>query len=272
MADAKGKMEPSRPRKVFRQRRGHAAHHGGAWKVAYADFVTAMMALFLVLWLVGQNQKLKQSVAQYFKNPGVSKTSRDVSVLPGGNGILKDQAPGQKTKTDKEEQSKQLAALADVLRRYIESTPEFKDLKDQIRIELVAEGLRIQIIDKENAEMFEIGSSKLKPSTVDILHKIAEEVSKLPNNIVLEGYTDSHQYGQPQVYGNWELSTDRANNARRVMEGAGARAEQIVRVTGYADKRLFNPSDPFDATNRRISITILYRDESVSTTVSTVRG
>lgn len=270
MADAKAKLEPPRSRKIFRKRRGHAAYHGGAWKVAYADFVTAMMALFLVLWLVGQNQKLKESVAEYFKHPGVSRTSRTVSVIPGGNGILKDQAPSSKTKDDKG--TKDLSGVAEALHRYIESKPEFRDLKDQIKIELVSEGLRIQIIDTNTSQMFDIGSSKLKPSTVSILRKIAEEVAKLPNNIVLEGYTDSHQYGQPRVYGNWELSTDRANNARRVMEDAGMPTGQIVRVTGYADKRLFNSSDPYDSTNRRISITILYRDEAVSSTVESVRG
>ncbi len=254
--ESKDKTPPRR--KKASRRREHAAHHGGAWKVAYADFVTAMMALFLVLWLVTQNNKIKESVAHYFRNMGVSKSGRDVSVLQGGSGIMKDQAVGTGGKNSGD---KGLSNLKVSLRDRFEQKKEFEKVRDQINIEMVSEGLRIQIIDKADQVMFDVGSAQLKPATVAVLKAIADDLKQLSNTVVIEGYTDSHQYENPQHYGNWELSTERALNARRVLNDNGVRESQIVRVTGHADKALFNTKDPYDITNRRISITVLFQQE-----------
>ncbi|HZS49149.1 MAG TPA: OmpA family protein [Blastocatellia bacterium] len=255
-AQAKDKTPPRR-RKNFVKRRSHGAHHGGAWKVAYADFVTAMMALFLVLWLVTQNNKIKESVAHYFRNMGISKSGRDVSVLQGGSGIMKDQSVG----TGGKNADKGLASLKVSLRERFEQKKEFENIRDQIHIEMVSEGLRIHIIDKADQVLFDVGSAQLKPETVKVLKAIGDDLKALSNTIVIEGYTDSHQYENPHHYGNWELSTERALNARRVLTDSGVRDSQIVRVTGHADKALFNQNDPYDPTNRRISITVLFQQE-----------
>src|SRR5882724_1420329 len=159
MAEAKAKAKDKAPpaRRKSAKKKGHdAAHHGGAWKVAYADFVTAMMALFLVLWLVTQNNKIKESVAHYFRNLGVSKSGRDVSVLPGGSGIMKDQSVGTGGKNTGD---KGLNALRTSLRERFQSKADFQKLRDQISIELVSDGLRIQIIDKADRVMFDVGSA-----------------------------------------------------------------------------------------------------------------
>ena len=260
MAEAKkAKDKAPPPRRKSAKKKGHdAPHHGGAWKVAYADFVTAMMALFLVLWLVTQNNKIKESVAHYFRNMGVSKSGRDVSVMPGGSGIMKDQAIGTGGKNS---EAKGLSSLKNSLRDRFENKKEFEKVREQITLEMVSEGLRIQIIDKADRVLFDVGSAQLKPETINVLKAIAQDVQQLSNTIVIEGYTDKHQYDNPQHYSNWELSTERANNARRVLRDNGVRDTQFVRVTGYADNSLFNPSDPYDVTNRRISITILYQQE-----------
>jgi chemotaxis protein MotB len=254
-------------------KKGGHGHHGGAWKVAYADFVTAMMALFIVLWIIGQSKQVKESVAQYFRDPGaISKTS---------GGLLQGAGPKMQAETKLElsnspldvsalldqqplELQKQiLQQIQDSLLATIAYAPEFESLKDQIEIEFTSEGLRIELLEKENSSFFEIGSAKPAPVAVAILRRIAEEAQNLTNDVVVEGHTDSRAYSPLSNYTNWELSIDRANSARRVMSDFGLRDEQIAQVRGYADRKLRYPDDPYDVRNRRVSIAILYDLDSV---------
>ncbi len=253
------------PRKVVKRSRRHDAHHGGAWKVAYADFVTAMMALFIVLWIVGQSQTVKDAVAAYFKDPtGVQKGSP--SVLKGGAGPGGGVAPmpprepsgGDAGAREKAERAI-LEATAASLREKIHREVHLARLEDKIKIEVVEEGLRIQLVETGQGVFFDVGSAAVKPATREILGIIALEVGRLPNEMVVEGHTDSRPYVGAPNYTNWELSADRANAARRILEGSGLRPAQVAQVVGYADRRLAEPADPLDAVNRRISIIVRFR-------------
>jgi chemotaxis protein MotB len=255
--------EPTEPR-IIKKKKGHHAAHGGAWKVAYADFVTAMMALFIVLWIMSQSQSIRQNVAQYFKNPGL---------LPGATGLLETSDMGGEMPTPGHSQELQTPApiqpdlasrssdkgtLEEVKKRITEiiaQLPELSRLKKQVVLEITDEGLRIELLDREGSHFFDIGSANLKSETQDLLKLIAQELEKIPNHITIEGHTDSRPYGTKQ-YTNWELSTDRANAARRIIEEAGVRKGQITSVRGYADQRLRNSQDPMDIQNRRVSIVV----------------
>ncbi|MGB4783054.1 flagellar motor protein MotB [Candidatus Methylomirabilis sp.] len=262
-------------RRIVKKKGGHAAHHGGAWKVAYADFVTAMMALFIVLWIVGQSKSVKEAVAGYFKDPtnfskggspgglqskgGPALLSQGGHSAPGSSQELEDmkmQKPPEKDTLDREH----LEEAAAQFERAIQRIPTLEALKDQIRIEITNEGLRVQLIEGSRDSFFDLGSSRLKPVTRELLAAIAKEVSKLPNQVVLEGHTDARPYGNNSKpdYSNWELSTDRANSARRAIVEAGLRLNQVARVIGFADQDLLNSKDPLDTANRRISILVRY--------------
>jgi chemotaxis protein MotB len=259
--------EPTEPRIVKKKKR-HQAAHGGAWKVAYADFVTAMMALFIVLWIMSQSQSIRLNVAQYFRNPGL---------LPGATGLLETSDMGGAMPTPGHSQELQTPApihpelarassdqgtLEEVKKRITEiiaQLPELNSLKNQVALEITDEGLRIELLDQESSHFFDIGSANLKSETQELLKLIAQELEKIPNHVTLEGHTDGRPYGSKQ-YTNWELSTDRANAARRVMEEAGVRKGQITSVRGYADQQLRNPQDPMDIQNRRVSIIVRFKD------------
>jgi chemotaxis protein MotB len=259
--------EPTEPRIIKKKKVQGGGAHGGAWKVAYADFVTAMMALFIVLWIMSQSQSIRENVAQYFKNPGL---------LPGASGLMETSDLGGEIPTPghsqdlqtpapiKPDLASQRSSLEEVKKRLTEiiaQLPELSRLKDQIALEITDEGLRIELMDKENSHFFDLGSANLKPETRQLLKLIAQELGKLPNSLTVEGHTDSRPYGT-KSYTNWELSADRANAARRLMEDNGIRTGQVTSVRGCADRQLRNPKDPLDFQNRRVSILVRFQDKT----------
>ncbi len=235
----------------------HGGHHGGAWKVAYADFVTAMMALFIVLWVLGQDDEVKEAVAGYFKDP-VGFSSKGQNLLEGKSSQLIDlniEEEIRKQETEKAE----LEKMGDKLKEEITSDTELMNISDQVRIEIVKEGLRIELVDSERDVFFEVGTSDLKLDAKKLIQKLGLELSKLPNKIIVEGHTDSRQYkNDGSGYSNFELSTDRANSAKRALVSGGVSEKQIDEVRGFADTRLRDIEDPFSFMNRRISITVKY--------------
>jgi chemotaxis protein MotB len=244
---------------VKKKGKGHHGHHGGAWKVAYADFVTAMMAFFLVMWLVGQSPNVKAAVAGYFRDPGVFETTRGSGVLPGGTEGLRESGvtPVSKPIPDDVKSAREvLEKAAEHLRQALAKVPSLKALEDRIEITVTAEGLRIELLETAKNSFFAVGSADLLPETVQILAVISQELGTLGNPVALEGHTDNRAYADSKGYGNWELSTDRANSARRAMERFGLRPGQINAVRGYANTRLRTPKTPLDARNRRISIVV----------------
>ncbi len=241
-----------KPRRRVKKVKGHAGHHGGAWKVAYADFVTAMMALFLVLWLVSQaDTKLKQSIASYFRSPGVFDQVKG-GIVEGPKKVSKEPSP----LTSKDEEQA-LFGLSTLLRKKFSTQPTFSKYKDQIRIEMTEQGLRIQILDKAERVSFSSGSAELTPEASAILHEIAQAICQLPNPLLIGGHTDRHLFPPNSQYTNWELSADRANAARRSLEESCVQSQQIQRIVGYADTELLVPEDPYAMANRRISITVM---------------
>jgi chemotaxis protein MotB len=244
---------------IIKKKKGHGhGHHGGAWKVAYADFVTAMMAFFLVLWIVGQSKAVKAGVAGYFREPGVLEFERSTGILPGatvgispeGEPALQQEGAGP-TPADRAALEKK----ATMIKQMLERQPEFKAMKDQIEIKMTKDGLRVELLEKSDSLFFDSGSAVLKGQTIRLLQAIARELGSLQNHIVIEGHSDSRRYSTSGAYTNWELSSDRANAARREMETA-LPAGQINEVRGYADTRLRIPSDPLDPRNRRVSIVV----------------
>lgn len=237
-------MEKSRPVIILKKKGGHSGHHGGAWKVAYADFVTAMMALFIVLWLLNSSKQIQVAVGGYFKDPtGTSKKVGSNMQGAGENFVLtRDNMP----------------KLKEQLQQAMRQMSDFEQLKSHIEMTVTAEGLRIELSESANGTFFDSGSAKLKPDGAELLIKLAQEVGSLPNKLSIEGHTDSQPYAPSATYGNWELSADRANAARRVMQANGVRADQIIQVRGFADQRLRKPEAPLDPANRRISLIVQY--------------
>jgi chemotaxis protein MotB len=238
------------------KRGGHGGHHGGAWKVAYADFVTAMMAFFLVMWLVAQSNAVKAAVAGYFTDPGIFDQQKSNGVIAGGEMRLDADRPTPPDDQVRIDSREALERAAERLRTALGAIPEFKALEHQIEIQLTPEGLRIELVEKNEATFFDSGSATLKPETERILGAISAELGKLTNDVVIEGHTDSLPYSKSRTYTNWELSADRANAARRVMEQLGLQHGQIQAVRGFADRRLRIASAPFDSRNRRVSIVV----------------
>ena len=252
---------PDAPRKIVKKNRNHDGHHGGAWKVAYADFVTALMALFIVLWIVGQSKSVREAVAAYFKDPSGFQQQGAPSILRGGAGSITPQTlPPREPGTTQEGTGEKAAleATAAALREKIHSQSNLAKLEDKVRIEMVDEGLRIQLVETDPGVFFDVGSSQVKAATRDLLTIIANEIGKLPNDVVVEGHTDGRPYSGAPNYSNWELSADRANAARRILEAGGVQPAQVAQVVGYADRQLANAKDPLDATNRRTSIIVRY--------------
>ncbi|RJR42779.1 MAG: flagellar motor protein MotB [Deltaproteobacteria bacterium] len=252
--------------RIVKKKHGHGGHHGGSWKVAYADFVTAMMALFIVLWIMAQSQSIRLNVAQYFKNPGI---------LPASQGLMENSTIGGELPTPGHSQDLQRPepAPADVvndqkrleetkkkIQEMIAQMPELTNLQDQVRLEITDEGLRIELMERENSRFFEIGSAKVNPQAQKIFGVISKELGALPNLLTVEGHTDSRPYGR-QDYTNWELSADRANAARRLMDNLGVKPGQIGEVRGFADRRLFDSQNPNDERNRRVSILVRALDK-----------
>jgi chemotaxis protein MotB len=274
---------------IIKKKKGHGGHggHGGAWKVAYADFVTAMMAFFIVMWILGQNDAVQKNVSSYFKDPGAFNFVSGKRTIPidlnltpvegegGGEGKSKhkfvfgfsDEMRDsvvkkiiEKAAKDSVKAAERVADVAKELKQYIQQevnkSPLLKEILSSIKIEMTKEGLRIELIESSESLFFEVGSAKINSKAKDVLEKLSQEIGKLPNSVEIEGHTDSRKYGSGSSYGNWDLSADRANSARRIMESNGLWDGQITRVTGYADRKLRMPDNPFDLTNRRISILI----------------
>ncbi len=238
------------PTIVIRRKRGgaHAAAHGGSWKIAYADFVTAMMAFFLLMWLLSStNVGDLQGIADYFNRPLQAAFQQ-------GPGAAATTVPV----TDKKREDDQLQALKTRLDTLIEQSPKLKAFKNQIKIDITSEGLRVQIIDQQNRPMFDKGDAVLKPYTKDILDQIGPTLNGVPNHISIAGHTDSLAYhGSQDGYSNWELSSERANAARRELLEGGMSAAKILQIRGLADALPFYKTDPANPANRRISIVVL---------------
>jgi len=244
-------------RVIIKKKRGHAGHHGGAWKVAYADFVTAMMALFIVLWIVSQSASVRQAVSAYFKDPGVFESGRGGSVLNGSSGA----APNPTN--DISAQIETLKAEARKIEDAIKSNADFEKFRDKIEITVTKEGLRIELLENSAGVFFDVGSAKPKPDTVKLLQLIGREIGQLKNAIMIEGYTDARPYTNPE-YSNWELSSDRANMARKILEHNGVGKNQISQVRGFADRNLKHPDKPFDFANRRVSILVATETKEIA--------
>jgi chemotaxis protein MotB len=236
--------EAKRPIIIIKRKGEHGGHHGGAWKVAYADFVTAMMALFIVLWLMNSSKQLQEAVGGYFKDP--TGTSRKVGTNQTGS--------GENFPLTKENMPK----LKEQLQKTIRQIANFDKLKNQIQMTVTSEGLRIELLESSSGTFFDSGSPNLNGDGKDLLFALSQELGKLPNKISLEGHTDAKPYAGRVNYGNWELSTDRANAARRLMQDNGLRTDQISQVRGYADQRLRVPANPLEPSNRRISLIVQY--------------
>jgi chemotaxis protein MotB len=229
---------------IIKKKGGHAAHHGGAWKVAYADFVTAMMALFIVLWLMNSSKPIQEAVGGYFRDP--NGTALKTGTRLGGAG---EAAPIKKEDMNK---------LKDDLMKDMGKMKDFEKLKKLIEMTVTPEGLQIELMEDPRGTFFETGSAEPTPILQSLLKILSPEAGKLPNPISIEGHTDSKPYSGSKGYGNWELSTDRANTARRLMENNGIHQNQVVQVRGYADRKLRKPLQPEDASNRRITVIIQY--------------
>ncbi|MBV8625158.1 MAG: flagellar motor protein MotB [Herbaspirillum sp.] len=273
--------EGLRPIIVKRIKKGGGGHHGGAWKIAYADFVTAMMAFFLLMWLLGSTAKGDlNGIAEYFKTPlkvamaGGSGSGDANTVLPGGGKDLTRQ-DGQLRKGENDvvtrkqtlKQAQQeleraertrLEELKSRIEKAIDSNPTLKQFKNQLLIDITSEGLRIQIVDEKNRPMFALASAQLQPYTKDILHEIGRTLNDVPNKISLSGHTDATPYSQGEKgYSNWELSADRANASRRELILGGMDESKVLRVVGLSSAVLLDKEDPFNPINRRISIIVM---------------
>lgn len=286
---------------VKRRKAGGGGHHGGAWKVAYADFVTAMMAFFMVMWLVASvNKEQKAAIFDYFKNPsmedgsapkpakgqdGPGGASTSPINLQGGLDAPRSKAaPGESLTVDPksgtgiadmeaeeakriaaEAEKKQLESLMDDLKQAISLSQALAPFKDQLLLDITPEGLRIQIVDAMNRPMFDLGSARLKLYTDEILKELAPYLDTVPNRLSLTGHTDMKAYvSRGTAYSNWELSADRANAARRALEAAGLKTEKVARVVGLSSSVLFDKVNPESPINRRISIIVMTKQAEES--------
>ena len=227
---------------IIKRKGGHGGHHGGAWKVAYADFVTAMMALFIVLWLMNTSKPVQHAVSGYFRDPKGTAEKKGTGL--GGEGQT---AIPIAKKQD-------LAKLKEDLMKAMESMPNYDKLKSQIEMTMTPEGLKIEMLEDPKGTFFENGKAQPTPALQGLLRVLSVEIGKLPNSLLIEGHTDSRPFSSSLSYGNWELSTDRANMSRRLMQSNGVRPDQVAQVRGYADQSLrkpLQPQDHFDYSKRR---------------------
>jgi len=237
----------SQPIIVIKKKGDHGGHHGGAWKVAYADFVTAMMSLFIVLWLMGSSDKVKRAVAGYFNDP--KGTGSQLGTTMTGTGSTVSQVANDN-----------LQKLKEKLEEEIKARKELEKLSKQIEITITPEGLRIELLEDKNGTFYQSGSARLSDSGQELLGLLGGELKTLPNALLIEGHTDATQYSTDANYSNWELSADRANSARRLLQDHGVRSDQVTQVRGYADQLLRVKSNPEDPSNRRISILVKNSD------------
>ncbi|OBS08577.1 flagellar motor protein MotB [Acidihalobacter prosperus] len=263
------KKQPIVIKKVVK---GHA-HHGGAWKVAYADFVTAMMAFFLLMWLLGSSTKpQREGISDFFKHPSAIQGPGGASTSMIKLGGTKDMPTGptqmhslggaraptaeEMRKAAEAREHQRMQTLEVELRKAIDRSQALRPFKDQLLIDITPEGLRIQIVDKENRPMFDLGSDILKSYARRILEKIGDFLNHVPNKISITGHTDAHRFLNADM-SNWELSTERANAARRALIAGGMNSDKVARIVGLGDTVLFDKQNPLAAVNRRISIIVL---------------
>jgi chemotaxis protein MotB len=235
-------MPRKQPIVVIKKVNAHKGQHGGAWKVAYADFVTAMMALFIVLWLLNSNGKVKRAVAGYFNDP--RSEHKETGAQNAGDA---ENLPVDKQNVEK---------LKERIQKAILDQKDLEKLAKQVEVTITPEGLRIELIEGKNSTFFQSGSAKLSTTGQELLGMLAGQLKTLPNHLLLEGHTDAQPYSADAMYTNWELSADRANAARRVLQEDGVGMSQISQVRGYADQLLRVKADPLDPTNRRISLIV----------------
>lgn len=282
-------MEAAKPLIIIKKVKKHGhGHHGGAWKVAFADFVTAMMAFFMLMWLMGSTTpEQKSGISDYFQNPsavpgegGASTSVIDMGgtapEIPRGEGenpLEMNAEPVEAREGEKqkpinidddsieklaaEKEKERFESLLDELKKAIDASQALKPFKDQLLLDITSEGLRVQIVDKENRAMFASGSPVLQDYTREILHEIVKIINEVPNKISLSGHTDQTPYTSRKGYSNWELSADRANAARRELVDGGMPEEKIGRVVGLASSVLFDKENPFNPINRRISLIVM---------------
>lgn len=244
--------EPVIIKKIIKNK-GHG-HHGGAWKLAYADFVTAMMAFFLLMWLLGStNEETRRGISEYFQDP-YKASLIDKGLIPTLDEIAPTEIDRQAEKNDQ----LQLEMLKEKIQDMIDENSKLSEVKDQIKLETTPEGLRVQIIDNQNMPMFKLASSETEPQIRLILRALAPVINKLPNKITINGHTDARPFpANRKGYSNWELSSDRANAARYELNQGGLAEEKVLRVTGLSDSIPYNPANPDDPMNRRISIIVM---------------
>jgi chemotaxis protein MotB len=281
--DAK-KLQPIIVKKI--KKGGHAAH-GGAWKIAYADFVTAMMAFFLLMWLLGSTTEGdRKGIQDYFSNPvkvslmGGAGSGESTSILVGGGGRDQTETAGHQKRNEAEmaaakraadmqavkahlaaQEQKRLRELRAKVEEKLEADPRLAEMKKQIRLDMTPDGLRIQIVDEQNRPMFASGSAVVQPYMRELLRTIGNVLAEVPNKLTLEGHTDSTPFGSGSGgYSNWELSADRANASRRELLAGGLSDLQMLRVQGLAASSLFDRDDPANPINRRISIIVMNRE------------
>jgi chemotaxis protein MotB len=237
-------MQAQRPIIVIKKISGHGGHHGGAWKVAYADFVTAMMALFIVLWLMNTSDHVKKVIAGYFNDPSGSSNKLGSDKEGAGDNLA---ITHENIQHLKEQIDQAIRAKADL-----------SNLQKHMEMTITPEGLRIELLETKDGTFFQTGSTKLSASGSEFLQLLAGELKSLPNKISIEGHTDAVPYASTEGYTNWELSTDRANAARKLMQQQGLRVDQVAQVRGYADQQLRVKNNPLDPSNRRISLIVQY--------------
>ncbi|AGA85104.1 motility protein B [Pseudomonas sp. SCT] len=268
-------MDNTQPIIVKRVKKVAGGHHGGAWKIAFADFATAMMAFFLVMWLMSSaTPEQKKLISGYFQDPigftesasphvidlgGTPTPSPDRTLNPELEPAQSEaQIDSSQVETFAEQlERERLELLLQELQNKVDENPELQKFKDQILFEITQDGLRIQIMDAENRPMFALGSAQLQPYFEDILLALVDTIAAVPNKISISGHTDAKPYSGRGDFGNWELSSGRANAARRTLVTGGYPEEQIARVVGYASSALFDRNDPFNPVNRRIDILVL---------------
>ncbi len=244
------------PIRIIYRKKGHGhGHHGGAWKVAFADFMTAMFALFLVLWLVNQSSDVKSAIAGYFQDPLGRANEFGSSIMPGDG--AQSQVPRPLKPMDVVDLRRdRLMTVAERLKSQMHDVPELAAVQDKIEIRLTDEGLQIQLLEDSVGVFFDSGSPRPSTRGETILALLGRELSQLPNAVMLAGYTDARPYHAADGYSNWELSADRANAARRILTGAGLPEARIEQIRGFADRDLHDPQHPYSASNRRITITV----------------
>ena len=233
------------PPVVHNSRRSHQrSHRGGAWKVAYADFVTALMALFIVLWMMNSTERVKKSITGYFRDPRGYTANLGAGPAREGEGLRVTSETPMNLKSAIEQAMRQM--------------PDFDRIRDNIKFSVTGEGLRVELLETEQGMFFVSGESNPTEAGNRLIRTLAGELSRLPNDVVIEGHSDARPF-RTGGYSNWELSVDRSNTARKVLVASGVRPEQVVEVRGFADHQLFNPANPNDARNRRISVVVRFQ-------------